>query len=218
MNDLVICDMDGVITTQNSFYTFARTLRPAPRDLLTLGATMAVHAAARAVGRSGTRWAARGAEHLLAGMDEREYDSRTAPFARAFAGKCLRPEVISELRRLHADEARIVIATASEESLAAQVLASGGVTYDALSATRFVWEPQCRVSDPRFAERKASALVEAGYDLASAVLVTDSSSDLALARMCRRTILIAPNTRTVRRMRRARIDFAVWENGPWKVS
>lgn len=113
---VVVYDLDGVITTRDSFTALILTrLRKAPLRLV----QALPAAAAMLLSRHGElrhRAARRVAEIALAGMAERDYAELALEFGNSIGGDAswIRPEAVQRIRRQHAEGARVVIATASE--------------------------------------------------------------------------------------------------------
>ncbi|MGY4721434.1 haloacid dehalogenase-like hydrolase [Naumannella huperziae] len=195
---LVIYDLDGVITRRDTFTALViHRLRRAPFRLLR--ATMAAMPMLRGDATSRHEAAQRVAEIAMTGLREREYIAEARAFGKRIAGDpCwIRPWAVDRLRRQHAKGARIVVATATERSLAAALLDHAAVPYDSLSASSLTETASgMQVADHRVGTRKMEALREMGVSIEDAEFVTDSTTDLPTAQVAARVVLIGASTRT----------------------
>lgn len=204
---LFIYDLDGVITTRDTLTALlVERLRSRPR-----GALRAIpHAAARLFCRGAARHdrARAVVGHALAGLDLSEYGRLAATIGARLGSdsRWIRRAVCERLRSRHADGARIVIATASEELLVRALLESADVPFDLLSATTLgTGRSGLRVDDYRIGPRKATALLEARVRICGATFVTDSTTDLPTARLAASVELVGASRRTSAAFRRAGI-------------
>lgn len=211
--DLVVYDLDGVITTKDTFTALlTKRLRDTPPRLV-----QALPAAARMmVARHGDtrhRSARRVAEIALTGVGEDEYAAVAGAFGRQIGGdpSWIRVDVVRAICRQHARGTRIVIATATEHQLAQSLLSRAGVPFDLLSASLLQETPSgMTVVDHRVSHRKTAALRELGVALDQADFVTDSITDLPTAQAAGRVVLIGASARTRDRYRRAGVPV-IWQ-------
>lgn len=207
---VVVYDLDGVITTRDSFTALILTrLRKAPLRLV----QALPAAAAMLLSRHGElrhRAARRVAEIALAGMAERDYAELALEFGNSIGGDAswIRAEAVQRIRRQHAEGARVVIATASERQLAQALLVRAGVPYDALSASLLAASHTGMiVIDHRVGSRKTVALREQQVPIEEAEFVTDSMTDLPTAQVAARVVLIGASPRTREHYARAGIKI-----------
>jgi phosphatidylglycerophosphatase C len=203
---LVVYDLDGVITTRDTFTTF--TIEQLCRKPLRL--IPAIPVAVRRFFSRDTdlrrRAGVRIARIALRGLDDADFTVRVEDFGRRVgAGRTwIRSSAVARIRRQKCRGATIVIATATERRLAAALLDRADVPYDLLSASELSETPTgIDVTDHRLGERKAGALRELGVDIAHAEFVTDSFSDLPTAREAESVVLIGASRRTRQRFRAA---------------
>ncbi|WP_414121416.1 haloacid dehalogenase-like hydrolase [Corynebacterium nuruki] len=204
--DVVVYDLDGVITTRDTFTTFTieqlcrKPLRLVPAIPLAVRRFLSRDEAFRR--RAGVRIA----RIALRGLDDDEFTVRVTDFGRRVgAGRSwIRGSAVDRIRRQREHGATIIIATATERRLAAALLDRAGVPYDLLSASELSETPTgMDVTDHRLGERKVAALRELGVDIARAEFVTDSFSDLPTAREAESVILIGASRKTRQRFRDA---------------
>lgn len=198
---VIIYDLDGVITTRDTFTVFTagqlcrRPLRLIPTVPVTVHRFFSRDEEYR---RTSGRFIAGIA---LRGVDDRTFGRRVTDYGRRVGGSraWIRSSTVDRIRRQKEQGASIVIATATERRLAAALLETAGVPYDLLSATEFTESPTgMQVADHRLGERKAESLRELGVDLAHAEFVTDSFTDLPTAREAGSVVLIGASVRTRR--------------------
>lgn len=203
---VVVYDLGGVITTRDTFTTFTieqlcrRPLRLVPAIPLAVRRFLSRDEEFRR--RTGVRIA----RIALRGLSEEDFTVRVENFGRRVgAGRTwIRRSAVARIRHQKAQDATIVIATATERRLAAALLNRAGVPYDLLSASELSATPTgIDVTDHRLGERKAGALRELGIDLAGAEFVTDSFSDLPTARAAATVVLIGASRRTGQKFRDA---------------
>lgn len=209
--DLIVYDLDGVITTRDSFSALilARLRRAPLRLLRALPATAVMLLGAQERRRRVA--AARVAEIALAGMRDEDYTELASTFGDRIGEDpaWMRVGTVERIRRQHSRGVRIVIATATEERLAQALLARAGVPYDLLSASALTeTESGMQVADHRVGARKVEALREQGVAVETAEFVTDSFTDLPTARAAGRVILIGASEKTRRRYSRAGLVIA----------
>ncbi|CAM5287915.1 haloacid dehalogenase-like hydrolase [Corynebacterium variabile] len=198
---VIIYDLDGVITTRDTFtvFTAGQLCRRPLRLIPTVPVTV-------------RRFFSRDEEYrrtsglfiagiALRGVDDRTFGRRVTDYGRRVGGSraWIRSSTVDRIRRQKEQGATIVIATATERRLAAALLETAGVPYDLLSATEFTESPTgMQVADHRLGERKAESLRELGVDLAHAEFVTDSFTDLPTAREAGSVVLIGASVGTRR--------------------
>lgn len=207
----VVYDLDGVITTRDSFTALlVEQLRRAPARLA--GAVPATGAMLLSRREQTRRDAvARITALALSNLREEDYTSIAARFG-ARIGRdpaWIRESTVERIRRQRAGGATVVIATATERRLAQALLDRAGVPYDVLSASLLTATATgMRVSDHRVGTRKLEALREQGVAIEEAEFVTDSTTDLPTARAAARVTLIGASARTRRRYARAGFTVA----------
>lgn len=131
--ELVVYDLDGVITRKDTFTALiAYRLFRSPLCLF-----RSVWTALTTLGESKASSSRRIAETALDGMTDGEYTALAEQLGQKFASdsKWIRTEAVHRIRRQHAQGARIVIATASERRLAEALLEGAGIPYHLLSAS-----------------------------------------------------------------------------------
>lgn len=211
----VVYDLDGVITTKDSFAALiVHRLARSPLRLLRALPHVASWAAARDPERRADA-ARRIASLALRGMREDEYDRLARRLGRRLGSDpvWIRPGVVARIQQQHAGGASIIIATASEERLARALLETAGVPYHCLSASVLTEAPSgMEVLDHRVGARKAAALGALGTPLHEAEFVTDSRTDLPTARLAARVTLVCPSRSTVRRFALEGIDATLWQD------
>lgn len=206
---VVIYDLDGVITTRDTFTVFTieqlcqRPLRLLPAIPLAIKRLFLRDDEHRRI--TGVRIA----RIALRGLDDPEFARRVASFGHRVgrSGPWIRSSAVERIRRQKAEGARIVIATATEHRLARVLLDTAGVPFDLLSGTTFTTTPTgMDVADHRLAERKVEALRELDVPVQDAEFVTDSFTDLPTAREARSVFLIGASARTRKKFQTAGIQ------------
>lgn len=196
--ELVVYDLDGVITRKDTFTALvAFRLCRSPSRLV-----RSVFTALTVLGEGKAASSRKIAETALDGMTAGEYTALAEQLGQKFAGdsKWMRAEVVQRIRRQHAQGVRIVIATASEQRLAEALLEAAGVPYDLLSASLLSSRPTgLTVCDHRVGERKLVALLELDVSVDRAQFVTDSLTDFPTAEAASSVVLIGASARTRRR-------------------
>lgn len=212
---ITVFDLDGVLSRSDTMASviFARLrVRPwlvAPVAVLALSAALLP-----ADGRLRPR-CNRAIVHIaLAGLDLDGYLALTRTVAERLATRVgnLSPQMLSALRRADREGTGLVT-TATERHLAAEYLRLLGVERIPLHASVF----RFTATGPRFAqhnvgEEKASALKKVNPEATVDVLYTDSASDIPLARLSTRTVLVGPSPRSVRAFEQNGLAFSV---EPW---
>ncbi|WP_220150003.1 haloacid dehalogenase-like hydrolase [Acidipropionibacterium virtanenii] len=207
--DVIIYDLDGVITTRDSFAALiVEQLRKAPlRFLRALPAAMAMFLGVNEEWKR--QAAARVTAIAFAGMRDYEYAALATAFGIRIGDdpSWIRASTAERIRRQKADGAWIIIATATERRLAESLLEQASVPYDSLSAS-LLTETACgvEVDDHRVGQRKADALREQGIAIHDAEFVTDSMTDLPTARLAARVTLIGASQKTRERYSRRGIS------------
>jgi phosphatidylglycerophosphatase C len=203
---VVVYDLDGVITTRDTFTVFTagelcrRPWRLVPAVPLAVRRHFSHDEEFRRI--SGVRIA----RIALRGLSDVDFTVRVESFGRRVGRSrtWIRSSAVARIRRQKCRGATIVIATATERRLAAALLDRADVPYDLLSASELSETPTgIDVTDHRLGERKAGALRELGVDIAHAEFVTDSFSDLPTAREAESVVLIGASRRTRQRFRAA---------------
>lgn len=204
---VVIYDMDGVITRRDSFTALVvERLRRSPLRLIRALPPAAVMPllppdARAAASRAITRSALRGVT-----FDEYERIARRVGARIGGDPAWIRAEIVARIRAEHAAGRRVVIATASERTLAAALLERAGVPRTRLSASLLVPGPHgVEIGDHRIGERKAEAICES-EPIHLAHFVTDSATDLPTARRVASVELIGAGPRTRARFRAEGIE------------
>jgi phosphatidylglycerophosphatase C len=210
--ELIVYDLDGVITTRDSFtaliiaqlrrqpFRLVRAL-PAALTMLLSRSEDRRHSAARRV-----------TQIALAHVTEAGY----AELAETFGARIgqdpswIRTAAVDRVRAQHAHGARIVIATATEHQLARALLEQAGVPYDVLLASQLASTATgIEFSDHRVAARKVAALREQGIAIETAEFVTDSLTDLPAARAAARVVLIGASANTRVRFEQAAVTVTI---------
>lgn len=207
-----VFDLDGVLSRTDTMATlvFARLRR---RPWLAGSVALLALAAALAgpTGRLRPR-CNRAIVHLaLAGVSEEEYLQLADAVARRLAAReGNAPETIVEALRESAAGGAVVVSTATERWLAQRYLAEIGITGVQVHASqlRFLADG-ARFAAHNVGEAKVDAFRAAFPDDRIAVLHTDSSSDLPLARRSTETVLVRPSRRTLRAFIRAGVAVRV---------
>ena len=208
---VAIYDLDGVITTRDSFTAFiVEQLRRAPRQLVR--ALPAAAAMLVCPGEKRRRLAtARVVTIALAGLRDHDYAELAAVFGKRIGSDpaWMRASTVERIRRQKAQGKSIIIATATERQLAEYLLARAQVPYDLLSASLLAERPTgMEAADHRIGARKAEALREQGVVIEEAEFVTDSISDLPTARLAAQVTLIGASRKTQKLYARAGIAVA----------
>lgn len=212
---VVVYDLDGVITTRDTFTTFTagqlcrKPWRLVPTVPLAIRRHLSNDEEFRRI--AGLRIA----RIALRGLDDATFTARVEAFGRRVGGShtWIRASTVERIRRQKAQGVTVVIATATERRLAAALLETAGVPYDLLSASELSETPSgMDVTDHRLGERKATALLELGIDIAHAEFVTDSFSDLPTARRAGSVVLIGASARTRKQFRDAGIRVTVGDS------
>jgi len=209
---VIIYDLDGVITTRDTFtvFTAGQLCRRPLRLIPTVPVTV-------------RRFFSRDEEYrrtsglfiagiALRGVDDRTFGRRVTDYGRRVGGSraWIRSSTVDRIRRQKEQGATIVIATATERRLAANLLEAADVPYDLLSASELSETPTgMDVTDHRLGARKVGALHELGVDIAHAEFVTDSFSDLPTAREAGSVVLIGASARTRRQFDNQGVRYSI---------
>ncbi|MGO2112312.1 MAG: haloacid dehalogenase-like hydrolase [Pseudoclavibacter sp.] len=209
--DVIVYDLDGVITTRDSFTALIiEQLRRSPLRLVrALPAAVTMFLSMREERRREA--AARVTAIALAGLRDGDYAELAATFGNRIGGDqaWVRAATVERIRRQRVQGARIIIATATERRLAEALLERAGAPYDLLSASVLVETMTgMEVSDHRVGARKLEALREHGIAIEEGEFVTDSLTDLPTARAAARVILIGASEKTRERYAQAGIMTA----------
>jgi phosphatidylglycerophosphatase C len=140
---LVAFDLDGTLTSHDSFTAFLRWRFGAGADAA--GVLALAPAAARYVlDRDRGRLKAAAVRRFLAGMPRAELEAWAETFASEWGPALLRPDALRAWRRWQGDGARLVIVTASPETLVAPI--ARGLGADLLLGTRLAFDAADRVA------------------------------------------------------------------------
>jgi phosphatidylglycerophosphatase C len=140
---IVAFDFDGTLTSEDSFMAFLRW-RAGPGGYLAGLAALAPAAARYVVDRDRGRIKAAAAKRFLAGLPRAELEAAAQRFATERGGALLRPDALRAWRRWQADGARLVIVTASPETIVAPMAHALGA--ERLIGTRLVFDAEDRVT------------------------------------------------------------------------
>ena len=208
--DVVIYDLDGVITTRDTFTVFTieqlcqRPFRLLPAIPIAVRRYFSKDEEFRRI--AGVRIA----RIALRGLDDREFALRVESFGRRVGNSrtWIRNAAVERVQEQKKAGARIIIATATEHRLAQALLESAGVPFDLLSGTTFTTTPTgMDVDDHRLNERKAEALRELDVPVQDAEFVTDSFTDLPTAREAGTVVLIGASMKTRKQFQAAGVEF-----------
>lgn len=200
---VTLFDLDGVLTTQDTMATLiTQQLRKKPLRILAVGPIYAVALIAgshRALSARANRLAVR---LTFMGLNDHEYRVLAATAGRQFAN---RPgfirEDVAELYRTARTTSRVVVVTASEFHLVEALLAACGIHDVELVASRLsFWNRIPHLVLHNVGAEKIRTLHAAGVRIESATFYTDSASDLPVALMTARTIIVRPGKRSRRRL------------------
>lgn len=204
-------DLDGVITTRDSFTAFVvEQLRRRPLRLFRVLPAAVMMLLSRQEKRRRDA-AARVTEVALSGLRDNDYSGLAAAFGKRIGNdhSWIRAATVERIRRQSAQGTRIVVATATERRLAQALLAQAEVPYDLLSASLLTELPTgMNVADHRVGVRKLEALREQGIAVDQAEFVTDSMTDLPTARAAARVILVGASKKTRDRYAQAGVAIA----------
>jgi phosphatidylglycerophosphatase C len=140
---LVAFDFDGTLTSKDSYLAFLRWRFGA--FALASGALSLAPSAARFVlDRDRGRLKAAATRRFLAGMSRAELEAWAQTFATEHGRSLLRPDALRAWRRWQAGGARLVIVTASPETLVAPI--ARGLGADTLLGTRLAFDDKGRVT------------------------------------------------------------------------
>ncbi len=140
---LVAFDFDGTLTSRDSFIAFLRWrfgVRAYAAGMLAL----APAAARYVLDRDRGRLKAAAVRRFLAGMPRAELEAWAQTFASEEGRALLRPDALRAWRRWQADGARLVIVTASPETIVAPI--ARGLGADLLIGTRLAFDDAGRVT------------------------------------------------------------------------
>ena len=140
---LVAFDFDGTLTSRDSFIAFLRWRFGA--GAFGAGVLALAPAGARYVlNRDRGRMKAAAIRHFLGGMPRAELEAWAQTFASEQGRSLLRPDALRAWRRWQSDGARLVIVTASPETIVAPI--ARGLGADALLGTRLAFDAAGRVT------------------------------------------------------------------------
>ena len=146
---IVAFDFDGTLTTRDSFRAFLKW-RAGPRRYVAGLARLAPAVARYLLDRDRGRMKARAAHIFLGDMTEAAIGDEAKRFAERRARKLLRPDAVRVWRKWQAAGARLVIVTASPETLIAPF--ARGLGAEVLIGTRLEFD-----AEGRFTGRLAGA-------------------------------------------------------------
>jgi phosphatidylglycerophosphatase C len=184
---LVAFDFDGTLTYRDSFRAFL-AWRAGARRYVTGMIKLAPAAAAYLFHRDRGRLKAAAAHEFLRGAARADLEADAQRFATERAQRLFRPDAIRTWRRWQAEGARLVIVTASPESIVAPF--ARGLGADLLIGTRLVFDDKDRFTGAldgancRGPEKVARLKAAFGNDVTLEAAYGDSEGDnemLALA-------------------------------------
>jgi phosphatidylglycerophosphatase C len=140
---LVAFDFDGTLTSRDSFLAFLRW-RAGPRGYAAKIAGLAGATLAYAVHRDRGRLKAAAVSAFLKGVERSELEREAQRFAGDHGRQLLRPDALRAWRRWQAEGARLVIVTASPETIVWPI--ARGLGADLLLGTRLAFDAQGRVT------------------------------------------------------------------------
>jgi phosphatidylglycerophosphatase C len=140
---LVAFDFDGTLTWKDSFLAFL-VWRAGPGGYAVGLAALAPAVAAFAVNRDRGRLKAAAARRFLAGATRAELEADAQRFATELGRPLLRPDAVRAWRRWQGDGARLVIVTASPDTLVAPIARALGA--DLLIGTRLAFDADDRAT------------------------------------------------------------------------
>jgi phosphatidylglycerophosphatase C len=180
---LVAFDFDGTLTWRDSFTAFL-AWRAGARRYATGLARLAAAAAAWLVHRDRGRLKAAAAREFLAGATRVELEAAAQRFAGDQARRLLRPDALRCWRDWQAQGARLVIVTATPETIVAPF--ARGLGADALIGTRLAFDAEDRATggldglNCRGEEKVARLRAHFGPDVTLEAAYGDSDGDLAM--------------------------------------
>jgi len=140
---LVAFDFDGTLTTRDSFIAFLRW-RVGPAAYAARMLALAPAAGKYLLDRDRGRLKAAAARRFLAGMTRAELEAAAQDFAKAHGRALLRPDALRAWRRWQGEGARLIIVTASPETIVAPI--ARGLGADLLLGTRLAFDADGRVT------------------------------------------------------------------------
>ena len=140
---LVAFDFDGTLTSRDSFTAFLRW-RFGARAYAAGVMALAPDAARYVLDRDRGRLKAAAARRFLAGMPREELEAWAQTFASEQGRALLRPDALRAWRRWQSVGARLVIVTASPETIVAPI--ARGLGADLLLGTQLAFDPAGRVT------------------------------------------------------------------------
>jgi len=140
---LVAFDFDGTLTTKDSFIAFL-WWRSGPAAYAARMLALAPASATYLLDRDRGRLKAAAVRRFLAGMTRAELEAAAQDFAEAHGRALLRPDALRAWRRWQAEGARLVIVTASPETIVSPI--ARGLGADLLLGTRLAFDDAGRVT------------------------------------------------------------------------
>lgn len=201
--DVTLFDLDGVLTTKDTMAALiTHRLKHKPFRLL---AVLPVYAVALIAG-SHRELAAR-ANRLavrvtFTGLSGSEYRALAVTTGRQLAARpgFVRDDLV-QLCRTAQESSRVVIVTASEQHLVEGLLEACGLSDVEVLASRISVEKRIpRLVLHNVGPQKIHGLRTAGVPLRNATFYTDSASDLPLALIAARTVIVHAGRRSRRRL------------------
>lgn len=215
-SELYVYDLDGVITTRDTFVALLLGRLRASRLRYARALPLIAGWAASRTTASRSAFAQRITRVALRGLSEEAY----AQLAQGFGARVgvdpawIRQSTVQRIRAQHESGAQVVIATATEQRLAESLLRAAGVPYDMLCASLLAAAPDgMRFVDHRMGQRKADALIEHAVPMAAAEFATDSAADLPTARLAKRLVLIGSSPSTRERFANEGLSFELGPEG-----
>ncbi|MFC9984055.1 haloacid dehalogenase-like hydrolase [Microbacterium keratanolyticum] len=197
---VTLVDLDGVLLPGDTMASVVLTRLKsvpwrAPVALVLVCAALVAPAASRV-----RPWVNRAIVHLvLRGMTVSAYSELASQTGERLAVQA-RTELIAELA---ATDARVVVVTASERTVAEAFLRSAGLGHAEILASQLHCDDRrWRFRWHNYAADKVVAANAADVELARAIFYTDSSSDLSMIREVESTWLVGASRRSRRAIRR----------------
>ncbi|KNC20237.1 hypothetical protein AC792_01885 [Arthrobacter sp. RIT-PI-e] len=195
-------DLDGVLTTKDTMAALiTRRLKYKPFRLLAvlpLYAVALIAGSHRELAARANRLAVR---VTFAGLGEPEYRALAVTEGRQLAGRpsFVRADLV-QLCRDARESSRVIVVTASEQHLVEGLLEACELSEVELVASRISFVKRVpRLLLHNVGTQKIHSLRAAGIPIQDATFYTDSASDLPLALVAARTVIVHPGRRSRRR-------------------
>ncbi|TYC98824.1 haloacid dehalogenase-like hydrolase [Arthrobacter echini] len=198
---VTLFDLDGVLTRHDTMAALiVQRLKQKPLRILgvlPLFVIAAIAGARRGVAAKANRLAVR---LTFAGLAEQEYRALAATEGQRMATRSgFIREGLIELCRERQKSSRVVIVTASEVHLVEAFLTACGLSNIELIASHLDFSTRVpRVKLHNVGSQKIRSLRMAGVLIENATFYTDSASDLPLALVAARTVIVHPSKRSRR--------------------